>query len=79
MILFFFPLIFFLSRFGREIERDCVVNGVSLPMGATLEIPAISLHRDPEHWPDPEKFDPERSDQLFKKYIYSHSVNSVQV
>lgn len=48
-----------------------MVNGVSLPNGATLEIPAIFLHRDPEHWPDPEKFDPERSDQLFKNiYIY---------
>ncbi|KAM9854475.1 thromboxane-A synthase [Aulostomus maculatus] len=47
-------------RFAREVERDCVVNGQSLPKGATLEIPAGFLHYDPEHWPEPEKFLPER-------------------
>ncbi|XP_056907891.1 thromboxane-A synthase isoform X3 [Takifugu flavidus] len=47
-------------RFAREIERDCVVNGQSFPKGATFEIPAGFLHRDPEHWPDPDKFIPER-------------------
>ncbi|XP_030586625.1 thromboxane-A synthase-like isoform X2 [Archocentrus centrarchus] len=47
-------------RFAREIEHDCVVNGQQLPKGAILEIPAGFLHRDPEHWPEPEKFIPER-------------------
>uniref|UniRef100_A0A3P8RVC1 Thromboxane-A synthase n=1 Tax=Amphiprion percula TaxID=161767 RepID=A0A3P8RVC1_AMPPE len=47
-------------RFARNIERDCVVNGQFLPKGATLEIPAGFLHYDPEHWPEPEKFIPER-------------------
>ncbi|CAF98286.1 unnamed protein product, partial [Tetraodon nigroviridis] len=47
-------------RFARNVERDCVVNGQSFPKGASLEIPAGFLHRDPEHWPDPDKFIPER-------------------
>uniref|UniRef100_A0A3P8NUV6 Thromboxane-A synthase n=1 Tax=Astatotilapia calliptera TaxID=8154 RepID=A0A3P8NUV6_ASTCA len=47
-------------RFAREIDHDCVVNGQQLPKGAKLEIPAGFLHYDPEHWPEPEKFIPER-------------------
>ncbi|XP_029009808.2 thromboxane-A synthase [Betta splendens] len=47
-------------RFARDIEHDCVVNGQLLPKGATLEIPAGFLHYDPEYWPEPEKFIPER-------------------
>ncbi|XP_055011716.1 thromboxane-A synthase [Boleophthalmus pectinirostris] len=47
-------------RFARDIERDSVVNGQRLPKGAWLEIPAGFLHHDPEHWPEPEKFIPER-------------------
>ncbi|XP_029992926.1 thromboxane-A synthase [Sphaeramia orbicularis] len=47
-------------RFARDIEHDCEVNGQRLPKGAWLEIPAGFLHHDPEHWPEPEKFIPER-------------------
>ncbi|XP_058500664.1 thromboxane-A synthase-like [Solea solea] len=47
-------------RFAREIDHDCVVSGQLLPKGATLEIPAGFLHHDPEHWPEPERFIPER-------------------
>ncbi|KAM7414188.1 hypothetical protein PAMA_019147 [Pampus argenteus] len=47
-------------RFAREIENACVVNGQFLPKGATLEIPAGFLHHNPEYWPEPEKFIPER-------------------
>ncbi|XP_072290834.1 thromboxane-A synthase [Eucyclogobius newberryi] len=47
-------------RFARDIEHDSVVNGQRLPKGAWLEIPAGFLHHDPEHWPEPDKFIPER-------------------
>ncbi|XP_032378719.1 thromboxane-A synthase [Etheostoma spectabile] len=47
-------------RFARDIDQDCVLNGQRLPKGATLEIPAGFLHYDPEHWPEPESFIPER-------------------
>uniref|UniRef100_A0A8C9YMG8 Thromboxane-A synthase n=1 Tax=Sander lucioperca TaxID=283035 RepID=A0A8C9YMG8_SANLU len=47
-------------EFARDIDQDCVLNGQLLPKGATLEIPAGFLHHDPEHWPEPESFIPER-------------------
>uniref|UniRef100_UPI0037E830C9 thromboxane-A synthase n=1 Tax=Semicossyphus pulcher TaxID=241346 RepID=UPI0037E830C9 len=47
-------------RFARDIDQDFVLNGQFLPKGATLEIPAGFLHYDPEHWPEPERFIPER-------------------
>ncbi|XP_068595104.1 thromboxane-A synthase [Brachionichthys hirsutus] len=47
-------------RFGRHIDRDCVVNGQLLPRGAILEVPVSFLHYDPEHWQEPERFIPER-------------------
>ncbi|XP_068459667.1 thromboxane-A synthase isoform X2 [Clinocottus analis] len=47
-------------RFARDIDQDYVLNGQLLPKGATLEIPAGFLHYDPEHWPEPERFIPER-------------------
>ncbi|KAM8861847.1 thromboxane-A synthase [Synchiropus picturatus] len=47
-------------RYARDIDEDCVVNGQLLPKGASLEIPAGFLHRDPDHWPEPERFIPER-------------------
>ncbi|KAM9376748.1 thromboxane-A synthase isoform 2-T3 [Pholidichthys leucotaenia] len=47
-------------RFVRTIDHDCVIKGQALPKGATLEIPVAHLHYDPEHWPEPEKFIPER-------------------
>uniref|UniRef100_UPI003AACA201 thromboxane-A synthase-like n=1 Tax=Centroberyx gerrardi TaxID=166262 RepID=UPI003AACA201 len=47
-------------RFGRHIDHDCVVNGQFLPKGASLQVPTCFLHHDPEHWPEPERFIPER-------------------
>uniref|UniRef100_A0A3Q4HDE2 Thromboxane-A synthase n=1 Tax=Neolamprologus brichardi TaxID=32507 RepID=A0A3Q4HDE2_NEOBR len=45
---------------NKKVDHDCVVNGQFLPKGITVEIPAGFLHYDPEHWPEPEEFIPER-------------------
>jgi cytochrome P450 len=37
-----------------------VIAGHTLPAGATVSVQAYSLHRDPEVFPDPERFLPER-------------------
>ncbi|XP_018569720.1 probable cytochrome P450 6a13 [Anoplophora glabripennis] len=35
-------------------------TGVTVEKGTTVLIPALGLHHDPEYWPDPEKWDPDR-------------------
>ncbi|XP_061054082.1 thromboxane-A synthase isoform X2 [Eubalaena glacialis] len=47
-------------RFTREAAQDCEVLGQRIPAGAVLEMAVGALHHDPEHWPRPETFDPER-------------------
>uniref|UniRef100_A0A8C0IMM3 unspecific monooxygenase n=1 Tax=Chelonoidis abingdonii TaxID=106734 RepID=A0A8C0IMM3_CHEAB len=49
---------------GGRIERVCKksieINGVTISKGTVAMIPAYALHQDPEYWPEPEEFRPER-------------------
>ncbi|XP_004629099.1 thromboxane-A synthase [Octodon degus] len=47
-------------RFTREAARDCKVLGQHIPAGAVLEVAVGALHHDPELWPHPDTFNPER-------------------
>ncbi|KAF8796723.1 Cytochrome P450 3A11 like protein [Argiope bruennichi] len=38
-------------------------TGITIPKGMILTIPIYAMHRDPEFFPDPDKFDPERFNQ----------------
>lgn len=42
---------------------------VVLPKGANLFVPVYGIHRDPEFYPDPERFDPERFNEENKGKI----------
>ncbi|XP_054706470.1 cytochrome P450 4c3-like [Uloborus diversus] len=45
---------------GRELEEDIVVDGYTVPAGTTCMLATFMLHRNPEVFPNPEVFDPER-------------------
>ncbi|XP_062445567.1 thromboxane-A synthase [Rhea pennata] len=54
-------------RFTREAAKDCVVLGQRIPAGAVVETAVGHLHYNPDFWPEPEKFIPERFTEEAKK------------
>jgi cytochrome P450 len=45
---------------GRQAIRDVTVGGHRLPAGTIVMINILAMHRRPDVFPDPERFDPER-------------------
>ncbi|MFD9129356.1 cytochrome P450 [Kitasatospora sp. NPDC059571] len=45
---------------GRRAVADCEIDGVRIPAGADVLLAPYVTHRNPAHWPDPERFDPGR-------------------
>lgn len=48
------------TRTGRVGNTELDIGGYKVPKGIELAFAIYALHRDPEIWPEPEKFDPER-------------------
>ncbi|XP_059105033.1 cytochrome P450 3A31 [Peromyscus eremicus] len=48
------------SRLERVCKRDVEIDGVFFPKGSIAMIPVYALHHDPQYWPEPKKFRPER-------------------
>ncbi|XP_037090401.1 probable cytochrome P450 6a13 [Pollicipes pollicipes] len=49
-------------RMERQCSKDYTLPGttVHIPRGTTVQIPIMNVHRDPDHYPDPLRFDPDR-------------------
>ncbi|XP_036597166.1 cytochrome P450 3A24-like [Trichosurus vulpecula] len=52
-----FPIV---PRMERVAKKTVVINGLTIPKGTVVMAPAFVLHHDPEYWPEPEEFRPER-------------------
>lgn len=49
------------TRLTRIAENEYrLSNGVTIPKGCMVHIPAYVIHHSEEHYPEPEKFDPDR-------------------
>jgi cytochrome P450 len=46
--------------FGRQATADVQIGGYDLPRNSIVLICLYAMHRRPELWPDPERFDPSR-------------------
>ncbi|MER8098771.1 cytochrome P450 [Kitasatospora sp. NPDC094016] len=45
---------------GRRAVAETVIDGYVIPAGAQVVVSPLVTHRHPAHWPDPERFDPDR-------------------
>ncbi|MFF1697693.1 cytochrome P450 [Streptomyces sp. NPDC058257] len=45
---------------ARETTEDLVLGPYEIPAGTTVFYPFWAVHLNPEHWPEPDRFDPER-------------------
>ncbi|XP_058820811.1 probable cytochrome P450 6a23 [Topomyia yanbarensis] len=59
----------------RIVTKDYLVPGTSttLPAGTSVMIPVYAVHHDPEIFPDPERFDPDRftADAIAQRHPYA--------
>lgn len=48
-------------------------NGATMPAGTYVIIPALAFHRDPDLFPQPERFDPDRFSEANRDRIQPYS------
>nr|XP_029733464.1 probable cytochrome P450 4ac1 [Aedes albopictus] len=66
-----YPPVPFISR---SITEDVRYDGKFVPRGSIMNVELYDLHRDPEQFPDPERFDPDRflPEQVQRRSPYAY-------
>ncbi|XP_077870418.1 cytochrome P450 3A29-like [Saccoglossus kowalevskii] len=61
------------TRFDRKCNKDVNINGIKIPSGMTVVGSIYGIHHDPDIYPDPDKFIPERfsKEEKAKRHPYA--------
>lgn len=51
-------------RFDRKALKDVTIGSIRIPKDTIVVVPVWAIHHDPDLWPSPEIFDPERWFQI---------------
>ncbi|KAJ4451981.1 Cytochrome P450 4C1 [Periplaneta americana] len=59
---------------GRELTKEIEIGGYTLPAGAVVLVFLYLIHRNPEHFPNPEKFDPDNflPERIARRHPYAY-------
>ncbi|XP_061575638.1 cytochrome P450 3A30-like [Cololabis saira] len=61
------------ARLDRIAKETVKINGITIPKDMIVMIPIYALHHDPELWPEPEEFKPERFSKENKQHIQPYT------
>ncbi|XP_028259766.1 cytochrome P450 3A30 isoform X2 [Parambassis ranga] len=61
------------ARLERMSKESVKINGITIPKDMIVTVPVYALHRDPELWPEPETFNPDRFSKESKQHIKPYS------
>ncbi|EFN70317.1 Cytochrome P450 4C1 [Camponotus floridanus] len=66
-----YPSVFLISR---KAAKDVKLQSYIVPAGTTVHLNIYGVHRDPNFWPNPEVFDPDRflPEKVQKRHPYSY-------
>lgn len=49
-----------IPRLERVAKETVKISEITIPKGMLVMVPVYALHHDPELWPEPEEFKPDR-------------------
>ncbi|RDX95825.1 Abscisic acid 8'-hydroxylase 3, partial [Mucuna pruriens] len=59
-----------LPWFSRKASQDFEIDGYKIKKGWSINLDVVSIHHDPEVFPDPQKFDPSRFDEPLRPFSF---------